>query len=56
VAYCLAADQPAWLPQLDQLLAAPLGPDRETWGATPDATRGAAAMEQLAGGPARPRT
>jgi hypothetical protein len=52
----LALDTPAHSARLDQLLEAPLGPDRDTWGATPAATRSAAAMEALAGGPARPRT
>ena len=56
MAYCLALDVPVHQDRLDTLLASPLGPDRETWGATPEATQGAAAMEALAGGPAPPRT
>ncbi len=40
---------------IDRLLASPLGPDRETWGATTEAAERAAAMEALAGGPATPR-
>lgn len=43
------------MPQLDRILVAPLGPDRETWGASPEAGQGVAAMEALAGGPAAPR-
>jgi hypothetical protein len=41
--------------QLDKLLAASLGPDREAWGVEPAAVEGAAAMEALVGGPAPPR-
>jgi hypothetical protein len=40
---------------LDKVLTAPLGPDRETWGMTPDAVEASSAMEALAGGPASPR-
>lgn len=40
---------------LDKVLTASLGPDRDSWGTEPDAAEGAAAMEALAGGPARPR-
>jgi hypothetical protein len=43
------------MPDLDRILVAPLGPDRETWGATSEAAEGVAAMEALAGGPAAPR-
>jgi hypothetical protein len=55
VSYCLALDAPAHMGRLDQLLSDPLGPDRETWGLTDQATEQARAMEALAGGPARPR-
>jgi hypothetical protein len=52
----LALDAPTHMARLDQLLEAPLGPDRETWGTNPQAAEGAQAMEALVGGPARPRS
>jgi hypothetical protein len=52
----LALDAPVHMARLDQLLEAPLGPDRETWGLGSQAAEGTHAMEALVGGPARPRS
>jgi hypothetical protein len=41
---------------LDAILEASLGPDRETWGTDKAAVRGAQALEALVGGPAAPRS